>query len=258
MISKNLATVILAAGKGKRMKNPDKSKVMFELNRKPMIGYVIDLSLKINSDRIILIVGHQKQAIIDFVKGKYPDLSNITFEYQEEQLGTGHAVMQAEENLKDFNGDVLILSGDVPLLKESTVNKFIEFHNSNGNDASLISAIPEDPHGYGRVLRNDKNEFYEIKEDKDCSDHERKCREINSGIYIIDNGILFEALKTLSTDNAQGEYYLTDIFKDIKKKGYRTGAMPVDDPVEIAGINTIEQLEHLDRSIIPEQQDSIR
>jgi bifunctional UDP-N-acetylglucosamine pyrophosphorylase / glucosamine-1-phosphate N-acetyltransferase len=246
----NLTTVILAAGKGKRMKNPDKSKVMFELNGKPMIEYVVDLALRINSDRVVLIVGHQKQSVIDFINEKYSaDNNKISFAHQDEQLGTGHAIMLAEENLKDFDGDVLILSGDVPLLKKSTVEKFIDFHKRNGFKASLLSAKFDDPHGYGRVLRNSDQDFFDIREEKDCNDDERKCNEINSGIYIIDNRILLESLKSLNTNNAQGEYYLTDVFKDFLKKGYKIGAIPVDEPVEITGINTAEQLGQLEESI---------
>jgi UDP-N-acetylglucosamine diphosphorylase/glucosamine-1-phosphate N-acetyltransferase len=246
-MSKSLSTVILAAGKGKRMKNPDKSKVMFELDGKPMIEYVVELALGINSENIVLIVGHQKQTVIDFIEKRFKDnIDKIKFASQDEQLGTGHAVMQTEPFLKDFKGDVLILSGDVPLLKKGTVERFIDFHNDNGFDASLISAIMENPAGYGRVLRDSDGDFYDIREEKDCSDEERKCAEINSGIYIIDNGILFEALKTLKTDNAQGEYYLTDVFKEYKRNGNNIGALPVSDILEITGINTVEQLEELE------------
>lgn len=246
-MGKNLSTVILAAGKGKRMKNPDKSKVMFELDGKPMIEYVVNLALGINSENIVLIVGHQKQAVIDFINERFKDnAEKIKFASQDEQLGTGHAVMQTEPYLEDFKGDVLILSGDVPLLKMETVEKFIDFHNDNGFDASLISAIMENPAGYGRVLRDDDGDFYDIREEKDCNDKERQCGEINSGIYIIDNGILFSALKTLKTDNAQGEYYLTDVFKEYKKNGNKIGALPVSDILEITGINTVEQLEELE------------
>lgn len=247
-MSEKLTTVIMAAGKGKRMKNPDKSKVMHELNGKPLIQYVIELSDKINSELIIPIVGHQKQSVMDFLNGKFPDIINkIKFAHQDEQLGTGHAVMQTKEILKDFDGDVLILSGDVPMLRYDTVKSFLNFHNKNNFDASLISAVFKDPSGYGRVLRDSEGNFYGIREEKDCSEEEKNCSEINSGIYIIDNKILFDALDTLKTDNAQGEYYLTDVFKYFKSTGKKIGAFPVNDPVEISGINTIEQLEELEK-----------
>lgn len=238
----------MAAGKGKRMKNPDKSKVMFELKGKPLIQYVIELSLKINSDKIIPIVGHQKQSVIDFIGEKfYKDISKISFAHQDEQLGTGHAVMQTYEELKDFKGNVLILSGDVPMLKYETVEKFLSFHSENNFRASLLSAIFDDPFGYGRIIRDSNGNFIDIREEKDSNDDEKKIKEINSGIYIIDNELLFEAIKTLKTDNAQGEYYLTDVFRYFREKGIRIGAVPVDNNLEICGINTVEQLEELEK-----------
>lgn len=244
-----LATVILAAGKGKRMKNPDKSKVMFELNGKPLIQYVVELALKIHSDKIVLIVGHQKQSVIDFISKKFTkNIDRIKFAHQDEQLGTGHAIMQTYDELKDFKGDVLILSGDVPLLKLETIEKFLSFHKNNKFRASLLSAIFDDPFNYGRIIRDDNLDFVDIREEKDSTQDEKKIKEINSGIYIIDNELLFEAIKTLKTDNAQGEYYLTDVFKYFKENGIKIGAIPVDNNIEICGINTIDQLKELEKN----------
>ena len=243
-----LATVIMAAGKGKRMRNPEKSKVMFELKNKPMIEYVIDLSLKIHSDLIVPIVGHQKQSVIDFLSNRFPESKErIKFAHQDEQLGTGHALMQTKELLENFEGDVLILSGDVPLLKYETVMKFLNYHYDNQFQASLLSAIFENPFGYGRVIRNADGTFAETVEEKDASEEQKKIKEINSGIYIVNAKLLFEALQTLKTDNAQGEYYLTDIFKYFRDKEIKTGAIPVDNNIEITGINTVEQLEELEK-----------
>jgi UDP-N-acetylglucosamine diphosphorylase/glucosamine-1-phosphate N-acetyltransferase len=249
-MTKKLTTVIMAAGKGRRMRNPDKSKVMYELKGKPMIQYVIELSERINSEIIVPIVGHQKQSVMDFLNEKFPvNKERIRFAHQDEQLGTGHAVMQTKDILNCFEGDILILSGDVPMLRYETVISFMNFHYDNKFDASLISAVFEDPTGYGRVLRDSENNFYDIREEKDCSDEEKRCKEINSGIYIIENNILFEALKSLKTDNAQGEYYLTDVFKYFRDSGKKIGAFPVSDAVEIRGINTVEQLEELENSL---------
>ncbi len=244
-----LATVILAAGKGKRMKNPEKSKVMFDLNGKPLIQYVIELALKIHSDKIVLIVGHRKKSVTDFVNDIFSDdISRIKFAHQDQQLGTGHAVMQTYDELKDFEGNVLILSGDVPLLKFGTIEKFLSFHNDNKFKASLLSAIFEQPFGYGRIIRDANLNFVDIREEKDSSEDEKKIKEINSGIYIIDNKLLFDAIKTLKTDNAQGEYYLTDVFKYFKDKGIKIGAIPVENNIEICGINTIDQLKELEKN----------
>lgn len=249
-MSNNISTVIMAAGKGKRMKNPDKSKVMHELRGKPLIQYVVELSKEINSDMIILIVGHQKQSVIEFINSRFSDESaKIKFAHQDEQLGTGHAVMQTKSFLRDFDGDTLILSGDVPLLKSETVKSFLDFHTKGNFDASLISAVFDNPSGYGRILRDSSEDFYAIKEEKDCNEEEKKCKEINSGIYLIKNNLLFESLDTLKTDNAQGEYYLTDIFRYFSSKGLKTGAFPVKDNSEITGINTVEQLEELEKTI---------
>ena len=245
-----LAAVILAAGKGKRMKNPEKAKVMFEINGKPMIDYVVSLSLSINSDKIVLIVGHQKQSVIDFIQKEFSEVTErITFAHQDEQLGTGHAVMQTESELRDFTGDVLILSGDVPLLSKNTIDKFIEFHKSGNFDASLISAIFEDPDGYGRIIRDGDCNFIDIIEHKDSTVEQKKIKEINSGIYLINNKYLFEALKTIKTDNAQQEYYLTDVFYYFKNKGLKIGAIPVENNLEITGVNSVEQLSQLEKSI---------
>ncbi len=247
-MNKKLATVILAAGKGKRMKNPEKSKVMHSLINKPMIEYVVELAHKIHSDKIIVIVGHQKQSVMDFLEDRFKS-DKILFAHQDVQLGTGHAVMQTESGLNVFDGDVLILSGDVPLLEYFTVVNFWKFHTEGDFSASLISAYFDDPSGYGRIIRNTSGDFIDIKEEKDSSEEQKKIKEINSGIYLVDNKKLFEALKTLSVDNAQGEYYLTDIFRDFIGKKYKIGAMPVSNTLEITGVNTIEQLTEMENLI---------
>jgi len=247
---KKLATVILAAGKGKRMRNPDKSKVMFPLKGKPMIQHVVELALKIHSEKIILIVGHQKQAVMDFIKETFKDnIAKISFASQDEQLGTGHAVMQTKSELENFEGDTLILSGDVPLLRYETVENFLKFHNANNFSASLLSANFDNPHGYGRIVRDEKGNFVDIIEEKDADEEVKKISEINSGIYIVDNKNIFKALKTLKTDNAQGEYYLTDIFNYFKDKDMKIGAVPTENNIEITGVNTVEQLEEMENIV---------
>lgn len=246
-----LTTIIMAAGMGKRMENPDKSKVMHEIGGKPLIGYVIQLALDSGSDMIVPVVGHQKQSVIDYVSSEFAsDIAKIRFAHQDEQLGTGHAVIMTKDIASGTGGNVLILSGDVPLLSLNTINSFREFHESGMYDASLISAILEDPSGYGRVLRDDTGKFVDIREHKDCSNYELKCREINSGIYIIDNELLFEALKTLKTDNAQREYYLTDVFRYFGMNGKKIGAYVTSNATEISGINTKDQLKALESEFL--------
>ncbi|CAN5429043.1 sugar phosphate nucleotidyltransferase [soil metagenome] len=249
-MEKNVAVIILAAGKGKRMLNPEKSKVMFPLKGKPMLEYVIDLSLKIDAVKIVPIVGHRKEDVIKFVSEKFvKNINKLEFAHQDSQLGTGHAVMQTESMMRDFKGLVLILSGDVPLLKYETVKSFIDFHFIGGYDASLLSAIFEDPSGYGRIVRDEAENFIKIVEDKDADEDQKKIKEINSGIYIIDNEYLFEALKTLKTNNSQGEYYLTDVFSYFKDKGLKIGAVACKNNLEITGVNTVEQLREMEKTI---------
>ena len=247
---RELAVVILAAGLGKRMKNPDKPKVMFELNGKPMIQYVIELAFKINAQRIIPIVGNHRQMVIDFLQNLIPnenELSSsvIDFAIQEKQLGTGHAIMQTEELLKDFYGDVLILSGDVPLLKFETAEQLINEHQEFDNDATLLTTVFKDAEGYGRIVRDSDGRFLKIVEHKDATDEERKITEINPAIYIIKSNVLFDALKKITPDNNQNEYYLTDIFHFISKD--KIGTVVTEDEMEVKGINSIEQLAEMEK-----------
>ena len=245
-----LATVILAAGKGKRMKDPNKSKVMYELLGKPIIEYVVELAMKIDSDKVVIIVGHQKQSVIDFINKRFAnELDKIKFAHQDEQLGTGHAIIQTSEELENFDGDVLILSGDVPLLRFDTLKKFISYHFDNFFKASLLSAFFDNPFGYGRIIRDVNGKFTGIKEEKDADSNEKKIKEINSGIYLVESKDLFNALKTLRTDNAQGEYYLTDIFEFFKENNSNIGAVPVENNSEIEGINTVGQLQEMEKKV---------
>jgi len=258
-----LAVIILAAGLGKRMKSPDKPKVMYELRGKPLIQYVVELSLKVGACRIVLVVGHKREMVIEFLTNLLPylpspteggseetpegseDVSNAVFDFavQDPQLGTGHAVMQAEPYLKGCFGDVLILSGDVPMLKHETVEKLIEEHRRNKNDATLLTTVFKNPAGYGRIVRDSNNRFVKIVEEKDADDDEKKINEINPAIYMINARILFECLKKIRPDNNQKEYYLTDIFYQIPKE--KIGIVKTEDELEVTGINSVEQLEEL-------------
>ncbi|MCS7230020.1 MAG: sugar phosphate nucleotidyltransferase [Candidatus Kryptonium sp.] len=237
---RNLATVILAAGKGTRMKNPDMSKVMFYLNGEPMIKNVVNLAFKINSDRVIVVVGYNKEMVMDYLKRIAP---SVEFAIQEEQLGTGHAVMQTEEMLKNFDGDVLVLSGDVPLLTVKTMRRLLKHHYESNAVATLLTAEVDDPTGYGRIIRNPDGSVDRIVEHKDATEEERKIKEINSGIYVFKREPLFEALKHITPHNVQGEYYLTDVFYYFSHHDMKICALKAENWDEIHGINTMEQLE---------------
>lgn len=224
-----LTTIILAAGYGKRMKSK-LPKVLHKVSGLPMIQHVVDLSKAIESDQIICVVGHGRALVENALASQA-----LKFAVQEQQLGTGHAVLSAEEYLQ--SGEVLVLFGDAPLLSETTLREFIAYHKENGHKASLISTNFEDPTGYGRIIRTDSGAFSKIVEHKDATFEERLIREVNSGIGLFDAKALKDALKSLRNDNVQGEYYLTDVFEIIKGLGCSIGAYLIDSPYEVMGIN---------------------
>ncbi len=246
VIDKKLAVAILAAGLGKRMKNPDKPKVMFEIGGKPMIDYVVELAFKINADKVIPIVGHRREQVINFLNGKFPG-KNIEFAVQEEQLGTGHAIMQTEKLLKNFDGEILILSGDVPLLKYETIQKLIDEHLKNDNDATLLTTVFNNASGYGRIVRDKNGEFLKIVEEKDATEEQKEIKEINPAIYIVNSKVLFDTLNKITPNNNQKEYYLTDIFHHIPKE--KTGTVVTNDELEVTGVNSIEQLKEMEETL---------
>jgi len=233
------AVVILAAGKGKRMKNPSASKVMHLLNGKPLIEYVLKQALSISPQKIIVIVGHCKDSVIDFVSSRY---DKVEFAEQIEQLGTGHAVAQANNNLASFEGNILILSGDVPLLKSFTISEFVASHKNGNYDLSVLSVETDESFGYGRIVRDTSGRFQKIVEEKDASEEEKLINEINSGIYYIKAQFLFDALNSISNQNSQGEYYLTDIVEILNSQGYTINCYNGATANEIQGINSPEDL----------------
>lgn len=243
----DITTIILAAGKGTRMNVPDLPKVLVTLNGKPMLEYVLETVEKIDSKKTVLVVGYMKEKIEDYIKSN--TFSNIETTIQEEQLGTGHAVQQAEEQLKNSNSQVLILCGDVPLLSELTIRKFIKTHFESNSTLSVLSAITDNPTGYGRIIRDSNDEFRKIVEEKDCTDTEKLVKEINSGTYIVDSNELFTALKEVNTDNAQGEFYLTDIVEIIQNRNKKVIAFPTNNINEIQGINSLESLETIESKL---------
>jgi UDP-N-acetylglucosamine diphosphorylase/glucosamine-1-phosphate N-acetyltransferase len=241
-----LAVVILAAGLGKRMKSPGKPKVMFEILGRPMIGFVVDLAFKVNAEKVIPIVGHHREQVINYLAEAFPG-REIEYAVQDEQIGTGHAVMQTEDLLHDFEGDVLILSGDVPLLKEETLQKLIDEHFGNGNTATLLTTVFKNSYGYGRIVRDDSGKFLKIVEEKDAGEDEKKIKEINPAIYIVNSKVLFDSLSKISNENSQSEYYLTDIFHFISRE--RTGTVVTNDELEVTGVNSIEQLAEMEKEL---------
>ena len=235
-----LAIIIMAAGKGKRMKNPEMAKVMYEVGGKPMIGHVVDLALKLLPARTIVVVGWQKESVIEHLRTV---AKPVEFVEQKELLGTGHAVMQTEAVLRDFVGDVMILSGDVPLLTESTTAALLGYHRSTEAFATILTAEILDPTGYGRIIRNKDGSVKRIVEEKDAKKKEKDVKEINSGIYVFQKQALFESLKHLEPTNAQNEYYLTDVLDTFWRNKWRVSAVKALDAFEVMGINDVDQLQ---------------
>lgn len=220
--------IVLAAGKGTRMKS-QKPKVVHEVLYKPMINHVVDELKNMGIDETIVVVGHeaaQVEAIVD----------DVTFVYQTEQLGTGHAVLQAKEALKGKEGITLVLCGDAPLIRKETLQEMIDFHKNNHNQATVMSADCDTSTHYGRVVK-ENGQVKGIVEFKDLLDSQRDITEMNTGEYCFDNQALFDALEEVSNENAQNEYYLTDVISIMDKKGLKVDAYKIDDFNEVGGIN---------------------
>tara|TARA_B100001750_G_C15502246_1_gene597992 strand:+ start:377 stop:1120 length:744 start_codon:yes stop_codon:yes gene_type:complete len=242
-LESNLAVVIMAAGKGTRMES-DLPKVLHKLSNKTLLNHVIDTSLELNPKKIIVIIGHEAQMVKNSVEAK-----NILFSLQEEQKGTGHAIMQTSQHLKDFDGDTLILSGDVPLIKKTTLTSLIDNQRNNQYDACMLTAEIDDPTGYGRVIRNKNNNLEKVSEHKDCNPEQLLINEINSGIYIFNNKLLFQLLPQLQNNNAQSEYYLPDVLTMIVNSNGNIGLEKSNNFIEIQGVNTVEQLLNIEDNI---------
>lgn len=233
---KKMSTAIMAAGKGTRMKS-DLPKVLHKLNNRAMVHYVIDLAEKINSEKIVLIIGHKKELVEQECGNR-----NVKFVVQSPQLGTGHAVQMTEPAFKSYDGDILVLSGDVPLLTEKSIRALIDEHQRSNATATLLTADLDDPSGYGRVLRDRDGFVKSVVEHKDASEEELKIKEINVGIYVFDSQQLFKALQNVKNENAQGEYYLPDVVPMFITDGLSVRAVKSQSFDETRGINTIDQL----------------
>lgn len=229
-----LKAVILAAGAGTRMKSK-LPKVIHKVIDKTMLDYVIESAYEAGADEVCVVVGHMKDEVIASVH------KDVSFVEQTEQLGTGHAVMQAKEFIGS-EGQTLVLFGDTPMITGKTLNHMREVHKHQGHSVTVLSAVVEDSTGYGRIIRDENGYFVKSVEHKDASDLERQVKEINSGMYLFESNQLLEALDLLTTDNAQGEYYLPDTLISIMNKGLKVDAMVTPDSTEILGVNNKVQL----------------
>ena len=231
-----LATIILAAGKGKRM-DSDLPKVLHPLAGKPLIEHVLSAAEYLQPDKTIVVTGHKREQVEACLKGRA-----CHFVVQEPPKGTGHAVLQAEPVLRGINGDVVVLSGDVPLLRGETLVRLLRIHQQNQNAASVLSTVLQNPTGYGRIVRDESGSFQAIIEEKEASSDIKQIDEINSGIYAFDIQGLFEYLKHVQPNNRKGEYYLTDVIGLMVEAGKRVEAHAIADFQEVRGINTRQEL----------------
>jgi UDP-N-acetylglucosamine diphosphorylase/glucosamine-1-phosphate N-acetyltransferase len=241
-MKKNLKVIILAAGRGKRLgsETADCPKVMRLADGKPLLGHVLGQIPEIEKKDVTIIVGYKREAILEAF-GEY------SFAVQEEQKGTGHAVMCAEKDFEGYEGNVLVLSGDMPLVSNKTLEDLCNFHESNKNACSVLSVENKNESSFGRIIRNSDGSFKGIVEKKDCTPEQLASTELNAGIYVFDSKLLFKYLHDINSDNAQGEYYITDVPAVLIKNGFSVDAFKIFDLDETLGVNTVEDLEMVEK-----------
>ena len=233
----DIKTVVLAAGKGTRMKS-ETPKVLHKIFEKTLLGYVLD-GVKNFSSEAFVIVGHKAEEVTEFINKSYPFAKTVL---QTPQLGTGHAVSMVCPSLEKYNGLVLILCGDTPLVREATLKNFVEAHINSKADLTVMSTIFDNPTNYGRIIRSNSGALEKIVEEKDANPQEKAVKEVNAGIYCLDWEKIKPAFSQLTSSNAQGEYYLTDIIEWANKQGLSVQASVLEDSDEIYGINSRENL----------------
>lgn len=236
----NIFSVVLAAGLGKRMKSK-LYKVLHPVCGKPMVGHVTDVLEKLDSSRNVVIVGHGAEAVKQYLGER------AEYVLQKEQLGTGHAVLQAKELLQNEDGITIVICGDTPLVKEETLRNMIGLHEAKNAAGTVLTAELPNPFGYGRIVRNEEGHVTGIVEQKDCSEAQARIREINTGTYCFDNRKLFEALAKITNNNAQNEYYLTDVIGILREEGETVLAYCTDDSSEAIGVNDRVALSEAER-----------
>ena len=239
---RSLDAIILAAGKGTRMKS-DLPKVLHPVADRAMVHWVIDACEQVGVRRVVVVIGHRG----DLVREELADRDSVAFVEQSEQLGTGHAVMMAEPVFSEpANTDVLVLCGDGPLIRPETLEQLIRRHRTGDATATLATAVLEDSTGYGRIVRDKDNRFDRIVEQKDATAEEIAIREVNPSYYCFDAKALFESLPKLSNENANGEYYITDLFGAYRQAGKTVEVIDAVPAEDVLSINNTAQLAEVD------------
>jgi len=244
MNSKSLAVVVLAAGRGTRMKS-SLAKVLQLLKNRPLLSYVLDFLTPLNPNLSIVVVGFQSENVMEVFEDR-----RLTFVEQKEQLGTGHAAQQAKSALKNFSGDVLVVCGDMPLIKSQTLIDFVENHQKKKADCTILTFKTSEKKDFGRIIRDCKGTVAKIAEQDDASEKEKKVDEFNSGVYCFDKSLFCKALESIGNNNVQKEYYLTDTIEYIVKEGFAVETFQTKDTVQFLGVNSQEDLQVAEQILI--------
>jgi UDP-N-acetylglucosamine diphosphorylase/glucosamine-1-phosphate N-acetyltransferase len=241
MQEQDLAVIILAAGKGSRMQT-SLAKVLIPIAEKPILEYVLNVAEKLHPARTIVVVGHQADQVQETFSKR-----GLEFVLQEEQLGTGHAARQTKQALKDFKGNVLVLCGDMPLIKAETLERLLQQHKEVAAKCSVLTLKSKAKHDFGRIIRHIDGSVLKIVEHRDASAQEKIVDEFNSGVYCFDKELFYKALCCLDDDNVQKEYYLTDTLEYARKNGFSVASVQIEDTDEIFGVNSPEDLKRAEK-----------
>lgn len=244
-----MRAIVLGAGKGTRLQSEQHNmpKVLRQANGKPLLGYVLDALGFLKEEDITIVVGYKKEMVYEAISGDYK------YATQEEQLGTGHAVLVAEDCFLGYSGPILVAYGDMPLYKRSTYEEMFRLHKEKNATCTVLTAVIDDPPAYGRIIRDENDQMVGVIEAKDCTQEQLAIKELNVGVYVFDSAFLFKNLKELKNDNTQNEYYLTDIPKMVMEQGKTLVTHTIYNTNEVYGVNTVEELTFCE-NVLKEQE----